>query len=165
MPQTVPNNPTNGAVLPTDASTVSPASSAAVSRVMARLSFGHAVLLGPIVSVAAAAVMVATLHWPSGVLAAASFFLFGVGPIIWTISSTTLRQTVTPSAMLGRVTAIFLAVNTGARPLGAALGAVVGASMGAQACLVLALLGFVVQALTIFGSAVRSLQTLPASAG
>ncbi len=137
----------------------------AAPRVMARLSFGHAVLLGPIVSVAAAAVMVATLHWPSGVLAAASFFLFGVGPIIWTISSTTLRQTVTPSAMLGRVTAIFLAVNTGARPLGAALGAVVGASMGAQACLVLALLGFVVQALTIFGSAVRSLQTLPASAG
>jgi predicted MFS family arabinose efflux permease len=136
----------------------------AAPRVMARLSFGHAVLLGPIVSVAAAAVMVATLLWPSGVLAATSFFLFGVGPIIWTISSTTLRQTVTPSAMLGRVTAIFLAVNTGARPLGAALGALVGASMGAQACLVLALLGFIVQALVIFGSAVRGLQALPASA-
>ena len=136
----------------------------AAPRVLARLSFGHAVLLGPIVSVAAAAVMVATLLWPGGTLAAVSFFLFGVGPIIWTISSTTLRQTVTPSAMLGRVTAIFLAVNTGARPLGAALGALVGASMGAQACLVLALLGFIVQALVIFGSAVRSLQVLPAPA-
>ena len=37
MPQTVPNSPTKGAVLPTEASTVSPASSAAVSRVIARL--------------------------------------------------------------------------------------------------------------------------------
>lgn len=141
----------------------------AAPRVMARLSFGHAVLLGPMVSVAAAVVMVATLLWPSGALAAASFFLFGFGPIIWTISSTTLRQTVTPSVMLGRVTAIFLAVNAGARPFGAALGAVVGAvlgaSMGAQACLVLALAGFVVQALVIFGSALRRLQVLPAAAG
>jgi len=72
-----------------------------VLRVLRALPFGVAVLLGPMVSVAAAATMVATLAWPSGMLAAASFFLFGVGPIIWTISSTTLRQTVTPGAMLG----------------------------------------------------------------
>lgn len=105
-----------------------------------------------------------TLALPSGVLAGMAFFLFGAGPIVWTITSTTLRQTVTPGAMLGRVSAIFLAANTGARPIGAALGGVVGATWGEPACLVLALAGFAVQAWIIFGSQVRVLQRLPQAA-
>jgi len=129
--------------------------------VVARLPFGQAVLVGPAVSVLAAATMVATLTWPSGWIAGASFFLFGAGPILWTITSTTLRQTVTPAAMLGRVSAIFLAVNTGARPIGAALGGVIGLHGGEAACLVVALAGFGLQAALIFGSAVRVLRTLP----
>ncbi len=127
-------------------------------RVMRRLSFGHAIVLGPVVSVLAMLLMVGTLVWPSAALATASFVLFGAGPIIWTISSTTLRQTVTPPAMLGRVSAIFLAVNAGARPIGAALGGWVGAGYGVAACLSLALLGFVVQALVISVSPVRTLR-------
>ncbi len=133
-------------------------------RVLAALPFGRAIQLGPVVSVLAAATMVATLLVPSGILAAVSFFLFGVGPIIWTITSTTLRQTVTPGAMLGRVSALFLTVNTGARPLGAALGGVVGARWGEWACLVLALAGFGVQAWVILHSRVGDLQHLPAAA-
>lgn len=132
------------------------------SRVVAKLPFGRAIQLGPVISVLAALTMVATLAFPSGVLAAVAFFLFGVGPIIWVITSTTLRQTVTPGAMLGRVSAIFLTVNTGARPIGAALGGLVGARWGESACLVLALAGFVVQAWIIFDSEVRVLQRLPA---
>ena len=132
--------------------------------VLRALPFGQAVLLGPAMSVAAAAAMVGTLAWPTAAMATLSFFLFGVGPIIWTITSTTLRQTVTPAAMLGRVTAIFLAVNMGARPVGALLGGWVGATWGAQACLWLALLGFVVQAAVIVSSAVRTLLRLPAAA-
>ncbi len=135
----------------------------AAPRVLRALPLGASVLLGPALSVVAAALMVATLAWPSMALAAFSFFLFGVGPIIWTITSTTLRQTVTPAAMLGRVTAIFLAVNMGARPLGAALGGWVGASYGVQACLWLALAGFAVQAAVIAASAVRTLRQLPAA--
>ena len=129
--------------------------------VVARLPFGRAIQLGPAVSVLAALTMVATLALPSGVLAGLAFFLFGAGPIVWTITSTTLRQTVTPGAMLGRVSAIFLAANTGARPIGAALGGFVGATWGEPACLVLALAGFAVQAWVIFGSRVRGLQRLP----
>jgi predicted MFS family arabinose efflux permease len=132
--------------------------------VLRALPFGGAVLLGPVVSVLAMATMVATLLLPSGLLATLSFFLFGAGPIIWTITSTTLRQSVTPHAMLGRVTAIFLTVNTGARPLGAALGGWVGAQWGEPACLVLALAGFGLQAACIAASAVRGLRTLPAAA-
>lgn len=128
------------------------------------LPFGQAVLLGPALSVAAAAAMVGTLAWPTAAMAALSFFLFGVGPIIWTISSTTLRQTITPAVLLGRVTAIFLAVNMGARPVGALLGGWVGTSWGAEACLWLALMGFVLQAAVILASAVRTLPRLPAAA-
>ena len=134
-------------------------------QVVARMSFGRAIQLGPAVSVLAALTMVATLALPSGVLAGLAFFLFGAGPIVWTITSTTLRQTVTPGAMLGRVSAIFLAANTGARPIGAALGGFLGATWGEPACLVLALAGFAVQAWVIFGSQVRGLQRLPQATG
>ena len=136
----------------------------AAPRVLRALPFGQAILLGPVVSVLAATAMLATLAVPTAAMATLSFFLFGVGPIIWTISSTTLRQTITPAAMLGRVTAIFLAANMGARPLGAALGGWVGGSFGAQACLWLALAGFVLQAALIASSAVRALRSLPVAA-
>ena len=124
--------------------------------------FGHAVQFGPAVSVLAAATMVATLLLPSGLLAGLSFFFFGFGPIVWTITTTTLRQSVTPGAMMGRVTSVFLAANAGARPIGAALGGVVGATWGEAACLVLALAGFGLQAALIIFSSLRRLQRLPA---
>ena len=131
--------------------------------VLSRIRFGPAVLVGPAFSVLASAVMVATLIAPSGVLAAFAFFLFGIGPILWTITSTTLRQTMTPSPMLGRVSAIFLTVSAGARPIGAALGGVIGATWGEPACLVVALAGFVVQGWLIAASPIRSLDALPAA--
>ena len=136
-----------------------------MGRVARCTSCGAPVEFKSAVSVLAALTMVATLVLPSGVLAGVAFFLFGAGPIVWTITSTTLRQTVTPGAMLGRVSAIFLAANTGARPIGAALGGFVGATWGEPACLVLALAGFAVQAWVIFGSQVRGLQRLPQPAG
>ena len=129
--------------------------------VVAAMPFGRAIQVGPAVSVLAAAVMVGTLWWPTGLMAGLSFFLFGVGPIIWTITSITLRQTVTPVAMLGRVSALFLTVNMGARPVGAALGGVVGETWGESACLWLALVGFGLQLWLILKSRVSQLQTLP----
>jgi predicted MFS family arabinose efflux permease len=129
-------------------------------RVIRALPYGAAVMLGPLVSVLAAGVMAASTLWPWPALAAVSFFLFGAGPILWTISSTTLRQHLTPHDLLGRVGAIFLTVNAGARPVGALIGAWVGARHGAAACLWLALAGFVVQAWVISASPVRSLRRL-----
>jgi predicted MFS family arabinose efflux permease len=133
-------------------------------RVVGAMPFGRAIQLGPAVSVFAAAAMVATLLVPSGLLAGASFFLFGAGPIVWTITSTTLRQNITASAMLGRVSSVFLAVNAGARPLGAALGGWVGASWGEPACLWLAFAGFALQAVVILASSLGTLRSLTAPA-
>jgi predicted MFS family arabinose efflux permease len=137
------------------------------SRVVARLPFGRAIQVGPAVAVVAAATMAATLVVPSSAgaaLAALSFFLFGAGPMVWVITSATLRQSIAPASMLGRVSAVFLTVNTGARPLGAALGGVVGAAWGESACLLLALAGFALQAAIIFASRIAALRQLPAAA-
>ena len=135
------------------------------SRLMRTMNFGIAVVTGPLFSVAAGLVMLATLWFPSATWAAASFFLFGAGPVLWVVSSTTLRQTVTPSAMLGRVSALFLTVNAGSRPVGAALGAGIAAALpgaaGLQACIVVVALGFAAQALVIVCSPLLRLQSLP----
>jgi predicted MFS family arabinose efflux permease len=130
-------------------------------RVIRAMRFGRAIQLGPAVSVLAAGAMVATLFVPSGTMAGVSFFLFGAGPIIWTITTTTLRQGITPGAILGRVGSVFLTVNAGARPVGAAIGAVVGGLWGEPACLWLALAGFVLQAWIILASSMNGLQRLP----
>ena len=132
-------------------------------RIVAAMPFGRAVQMGPAFSVAGSAVMLATWYFPSGLLAGLSFFLFGFGPILWTITSLTLRQTVTPNGMLGRVSALFLTVNMGVRPLGAALGGFVGAQWGERACLVLSLVLFGVQLWIILQSPVSRLKQLPSS--
>lgn len=130
-------------------------------RVVAALPLGQAILLGPYFSVLAALTMALSLYWPQGWLAALSYFFFGVGPIIWTITSTTLRQTVTPRDMIGRVTSINMVVSTGARPLGAALGGLVGVNFPVSASLWTVVLGFGVQAVIISASRVRTLKRLP----
>jgi len=112
------------------------------------LPFGLVVAIGPLCGFAAAVAMAMTIVWPRPALAVVSFFLLGVGPILWVISTTTLRQTVTPSALLGRVSAINI-LSYGARPVGAGLGAAVAAAYGAEACLLAALAGFALQALII----------------
>ena len=133
-------------------------------RLVRAMPFGRAIQLGPVVSVVAAVAMVATLFVPSAWVAGLSFFLFGAGPVVWTITSTTLRQALAPRAMLGRVGALFLTVNAGARPVGAALGGLVGARWGEAACLWLALAGFMLQALLIVRSQVGGLRRLPDAA-
>jgi len=131
------------------------------TRIVGAMPFGRAIQYGPAVSVLAAGTMVATLAFPTVWLAALSFFLFGAGPIIWTITSTTLRQSVTTASMLGRVSSVFLTMNAGARPIGAALGALVGATWGEPACLWLAFAGFGLQAWIIIASSLTGLRQLP----
>ena len=133
-------------------------------RAVAHLRFGHAIVVGPAVSVLAAAAMAATVFWPDGKLAAVSYFLFGAGPMVWTITSMTLRQTVTPQRMIGRVSSINLVASLGVRPLGAALGGWIGVQWSEPVALWCVLAGFVVQACIITLSPVRRLKQLPPAA-
>jgi predicted MFS family arabinose efflux permease len=94
-------------------------------RLSQRLPFGFVIAIGPLAGLMGAILMLLTSWIPSGALAALSFFLFGAGPVLWVIATTTLRQVVTPSAMLGRVSALIMTATYGARPIGAAIGALV----------------------------------------
>jgi predicted MFS family arabinose efflux permease len=136
----------------------------AATRVMRRLAFGTVIGLGPVTGFAAAVVMALTTIIPTPPLAALSFFMLGVGPILWVISTTTLRQSVTPPRLLGRVTAINI-LSYGARPLGSALGAVLGGLFGAEICLYVAVLIFAAQALVILLSPAVSLTRQPDMVG
>jgi predicted MFS family arabinose efflux permease len=131
------------------------------TRVMRRLAFGIVIGLGPVTGFVAAAVLALTTIVPSPQLAGLGFFLLGAGPILWVISTTTLRQSVTPPRLLGRVSAINI-LSYGARPIGAALGAVLGGLYGAETCLYLAAAIFAAQALVILTSPAVSLARQPA---
>jgi predicted MFS family arabinose efflux permease len=130
------------------------------TRVMRRLPFGTVIALGPVTGFVAATVVALTTIIPSPLLAGLGFFLLGVGPILWVISTATLRQSVTPPRLLGRVSAINT-LSYGARPIGAALGALVGGLYGAEACLYLAVAIFAAQALVILLSPAVSLTRQP----
>jgi predicted MFS family arabinose efflux permease len=136
----------------------------AATRVMKRIAFGTVIGLGPVTGFVAAGVMALTTAVPSPALAALSFFLLGVGPILWVISTTTLRQAVTPPRLLGRVSAINI-LSYGARPLGSGLGAIVGGLYGAEACLYLAVAIFGAQALVILCSPAVTLSRQPEMVG
>ena len=133
-------------------------------RILRALPFGVVIALGPVAGLTAAVVMVLTIWIPSVLLAGLSFFLIGIGPIVWVISTATLRQTVTPSVLLGRVSAINITAY-GARPVGALIGAVVGGLYGAETCLLVAALGFLVQAVVIVASPVLRLARQPEMVG
>ncbi len=129
-------------------------------RLVRALRFGRVIALGPITGALAALVMVATIWTPSALLAGASFFLLGAGPIVWVIVTGTLRQIVTPADLLGRVSAIDITAY-GARPVGALVGAAVGALYGTEACVIVAAAGFMLQAALILLSPVPRFDLRP----
>jgi len=130
-------------------------------RIAQRLPVGRFIVCGPLGSVAASVAMLGSAAMPGLAWPLVSFFLFGFGPILWTIGQTTLRQAVTPQAMLGRVSALFIMVGFGARPLGAALGGFVGAVFGLHWAIMLAAAGFCVQAIIVMTSPIAVLKILP----
>ncbi|CAB3625320.1 MFS transporter [Achromobacter pestifer] len=130
-----------------------------------RLPFGAMIALGPLSALAASVILLSTLAWPSGIWAGVGFFLFGAGPILWTITTTTLRQAITPNALLGRVSAVILTATFGARPIGALIGAVLAARVSLDACLWVSTAGFLVQFLVLFASPVLRLDRQPDAVG
>ncbi|MGE8656373.1 MAG: MFS transporter [Achromobacter sp.] len=126
-----------------------------------RLPFGALIAAGPLCALAASLIMLSTLALPSGLAAGLGFFLFGAGPILWTIATTTLRQAITPNALLGRVSAVIVTATFGARPLGALLGAALAARCGLEACLWVSSAGFAAQFLILAASPVPRLRRQP----
>lgn len=133
----------------------------AASKIADKISFGRQIVTGPLCGLLGAAMIFITLLLPLKIFAYLSMFLFGMGPILWTITTMTLRQAVTPQAMIGKVSALIMTVSFGSRPIGAAIGAAIAAQSGINTCLLVVLVGFFIQFVIIMGSAVPKLVVLP----
>lgn len=125
------------------------------------LTLGRISLLGPACGVVAAAILLTTIWSPSPPLVFLSFVLFGLGPVLWSISTTALRQAVTPPQLLGRVSALMIVATYGARPIGAGLGVLVSALGGVEWCIVLAFVVFMLQLTIVLLSKLPSVRSLP----
>lgn len=130
-------------------------------RLTRAMSFGNLIIIGPVGGFIGAVFMVVSVLVPARPLVWTSFFFFGVGPVVWAASTATLRQAVTPSGLIGRVSAVITTFTFGARPLGALVAAMVAARYGASACMVAALVGFFIQLVIILRSGIRCLEDIP----
>ncbi len=129
-----------------------------------RLRLGVMITLGPATSLFAALAIGATtgMHGDAAfVLLLGGFFLFGFGPMLWTIGQTSLRQAIVPARLLGRVGAVQQVATLGMRPLGALAGGFVGEAFGLPAAIWLAVAGYGVQLAVILLSQMPALRSLP----
>ena len=94
-------------------------------------------------------------------IARAAYFLFGAGPVIWSITTIYLRQAFTPIPMLGRVSGVMLLTTFGCLPVGALLGSLTASLFSVQACLLLSCFGFLLQLLVIRLSPIPALHQRP----
>lgn len=129
-------------------------------RIMSRLRFGRVIAFGPIGGMLGSLLLAMTAFFPSPWLAGFAFFVQGCCSIQWVIATTTLRQSIVPHHMLGRVSAIHIMAFS-ARPVGALIGAVVGGLYGGKVCLFVAASGFALQAILMLMSPTVRLKRQP----
>ena len=130
-----------------------------------QFSYGVLVIFGPVCGLLGAITLLLTLWNASFYLVCVAYFLFGAGPIIWTISTVSLRQSVTPNVLIGRVSALMLTTSFGARPLGSAIAAIIAALCGVEYCLWAAVFFFAIQLGVIIQSPIRALKVMPTISG
>lgn len=92
-----------------------------------------------------------------------SFLIGGFGTTLANIQVVTLRQTITPKEMLGRMNASYRFVAWGTVPVGALLGGALGDTIGLRATLFVGAAGLFVAALWIVFSPIRTLRVMPLS--
>lgn len=83
-------------------------------------------------------------------------FLMGLGVMVYAINQVSLRQTITPDHLLGRMNASIRFVGWVATPLGALMGGVLGELVGLHTTLVVAALGGVLGFLWVWFSPLRT---------
>ena len=135
--------------------------SLAAAPMIARLPTGFMFIFGPAAS--CIPVLVALLvarpgtTWPVG----AGFFCLGFASMTWLVLQTSVRQIVTPNAMLGRVGATLSMAIYGVRPIGALIAGQIAAALGSSAALWFSAAMFVLSFFAVLLSPAVRLSTLP----
>jgi MFS family permease len=92
----------------------------------------------------------------------AAIALAGLGATMANVHIISLRQTITPDVMLGRMNASYLFVSWGCLPLGGLLGGALGGTVGLRDGLFLTAAGFTIAIALIVFSPIPRLRDLPA---
>lgn len=87
--------------------------------------------------------------------------LSGLGDAVYQITQVSLRQTLVPNRLQGRMTASFRFIIWSTAPVGAMLGGTLGESFGLQAALWIGAVGSSLAFLWVFCSPVRTLREMP----
>lgn len=91
----------------------------------------------------------------------AALFIGGLASPSYDVNQFSLRQAITPDALLGRVNASMRVIIRGAVPIGALLGGLIGELFGLHAVMVFGALGGLSSLLWLWRSPVPALQTMP----
>ena len=112
-------------------------------RVMARFGSGN-VLIASLVAMGAGQLVTGLLSspWLVGGLNAA----VGFATILWNIITVSLRQSIIPDEILGRVNSTYRFISWGALPLGALLGGVLASTFGLRTPFIVGGIGMIVLA-------------------
>lgn len=94
----------------------------------------------------------------------AALFLDGFGCAVSNVHVVSLRQTVTPDNMLGRMNASYRTLIYGTIPLGALLGGALGEAIGLRPTLLVSAIGLLPALAWVWWSPVRGLRSMPEQA-
>lgn len=136
----------------------------AARQAAARIGVGRATLAASVVAAVGAALLPAATRADliGAVLVGVAVFLMGLGNQVVNVNVLSVRQSITPNHVLGRVGASSQFLTFGLVPLGAILGGVLGTYLGLRATLVVAALGTLSAFVWLYASPFRSLRDLPA---
>jgi MFS family permease len=127
--------------------------------------------VGPVLAVSSVipglAVLLLPLATPATAvpILVASLGVAGFAIAIYNVNQITLRQTVTPDAMQGRMNATIRFLIWGTLPIGTFLGGLLGGAIGLRPTLVIAGIGSTLASLPMILSSIRSLRTIPSAEG
>lgn len=131
------------------------------TRVAGRFGYGRVLLVTFLVGNSASALLVLLRDKDTAMLLLASvFFLMGLGTGIANVHATSLRQTVVPSALHGRVNAAYRMVSWGAVPIGASLGGLIATQFSPHTAMLVGALGVPLGTIWIAFSAIPKLRSI-----
>lgn len=131
------------------------------ARVAGRFGYGRVLLVTFLVGNSASALLVLMNDKGTAmVLLASVFFLMGLGTGIAIVHATSLRQTVVPSALQGRVNAGYRMVSWGAIPIGAGLGGLIASQFSPHTAMLVGALGIPLGTIWIAASAIPRVRSI-----
>jgi MFS family permease len=131
--------------------------------VIQRLGPGPSYLMGGLLA-GLSGLLLAAAQGPPAIVTVwllAGQIVAGLGPSLYSVPQTTLRQSLVPDHLLGRANAAWRFLVFGVQPLGAVAGGALGSTIGVRGTLVVASLGILLACLYALRSPVRTVRTLP----